>query len=437
MITLESFLPKAWLDKSIAESDVSSLPTISEIKEKLAEYENNYTVERENRRIDEIRKIQKNIQYGDLSSLKCGLKATNKEDALVELQNIIDNAKFEHDDPSLFILTETKNYMTLKPNITKKHFLYRGQCEFWDECQPTVRRKEKEQQREILHLVENIKREEFNILLDSHPLFSLLKSGIKLSNDKIFQVHNPYGLAQHYGFKTSLLDLTSDIDVASFFATTDYDNLTDSYSPHSQSEGYGVLYVYHMTVDFSFLTQNDGLSTIGLQPFSRSGDQKGFLWMPTNNHTNFDFHTNPYVTKIFFKHDCDIAENIFRNMYEEKNIYKKDILSIKAREILSSTIFSIEAFTQNLKNNSKDNPSIDPDINMSLLQQEGISISSSKTPMKFSENELDIYYRWVEIGGWEEFCDQIIFPNDVGDKLKNELISIKDNPKYKSYFLKS
>lgn len=431
--SLETFLPKSWLDKSIAESNVSSLPTILEIKERLAKYESHNPIERENKRIEALEESMREIQKGNLRCLNAELKATNKEGALIELQNLIAYAKFEHDNPNLFIVTETVNAMTLKPNITKKHFLYRGQRKFWDKCQPTVRREEEKVQRKILHLVENIKREEFNILLDSHPLFSLLKSGIKLSNNKIFQVYNPYGLAQHYGFKTALLDLTSDIDVSSFFATTDYDSKTDTYSAHSQNEGYGVLYVYHMICDFSFLTEFDGLSTIGLQPFSRSGDQKGFLWMPNSRHTNFDFHTSPFVVKIFFKHDRAVAENIFQNMYKEKNIYRNDILSKKAREILSSTIFSIEAFKRNLKSNSKDNPY----TNMSLLQQGGITINPSKKPIRFSDDELDIYYKWVEDEGWENFCNQIIFPNDVGDKLKNELISIKDNPKYQDYFLKS
>lgn len=42
---------------------------------------------------------------------------------------------------------------------------------------------------------------------------------------------NLYGLTQHYYNKSCLLDLTSNPQVAAFFATSIYDAKTDSYIP--------------------------------------------------------------------------------------------------------------------------------------------------------------------------------------------------------------
>lgn len=51
------------------------------------------------------------------------------------------------------------------------------------------------------------------------------------------------GLAQHYGLKTDVLDVTNSIEVAMFFAMCDYDSDTDSYKPKHEDKQYvGYLY---------------------------------------------------------------------------------------------------------------------------------------------------------------------------------------------------
>lgn len=434
---LEKFLPKSWLKEPNPnnKSEISRLPTILEIKEKLKEYETTYSVDRENTRILKLESIKKEVLKNNpeyINSLLANLKVPNKKNLLVELQNIIDNTKFQHKDSNLFIATKTQSCTTLKPNITQKHFLYRGQTKFYEECTPNVRRK----QVKISHIVENIKREEFNILLDSHPLFKLLNCGIELRDSFTLKLDNPYGLAQHYGFRTHLLDLTSDFDVASFFASAEHNEVTDIYSVYPKDEGFGVLYVYHMRDSFSDLTEKDGLSTIGLQPFSRSGNQKGFLWMPLSNNLTYDFHNSPYVTKIFFKQKLDIAKSIFNSMKGGKYLFKNDLLSIKAKDILSRNVFSEAAFERN-RNAHPYNRKDDPSVTKRFLEKdEKITISPTQPTVTFSEEELGEYYKWITNDGWEKFCEQIIFPNDVDNKLKNELLWIKNKDEYRKYFYK-
>lgn len=55
---------------------------------------------------------------------------------------------------------------------------------------------------------------EFALALKDHPLIKLFGDGIELCGHLYFFEVNYIGLAQHYGLKTWVMDLTSDIDVA-------------------------------------------------------------------------------------------------------------------------------------------------------------------------------------------------------------------------------
>lgn len=104
-----------------------------------------------------------------------------------------------------------------KPNLKNRAFLFRGQSGFYDPSTPSLLRKKKGR-----FVVENIFYEEFVLALKDHPLIRLFWDGIELCGHRYFFEVTYYGLAQHYGFKTRVMDLTSDLDVAKFFAVTDY-----------------------------------------------------------------------------------------------------------------------------------------------------------------------------------------------------------------------
>lgn len=391
---LSKFLPKEWLAEPSG-NDTSHLPTIREVKEKLWEYEQKFPVIREEMLHPAIQRMQ--------------------------------GVDFMHPDSDVFIATKTEAAAVLKPNIANKHFLYRGQSEYHRICKPSIFR-----DKEPNHLAENVRRCEFEILLDSHPLYRLLsrKEGISLSDGFQIRIINPYGLAQHYGFKTALMDLTSDINVALFFATTNYDKVTDTYYPYPDSSGFGVLYVYHMKIPFSLLTHFDRLSTIGLQPFSRPGNQKGFLWMPNLLGECKDLHNSPFITRIFFRHNINVTNTIFANMDNGEKLFKDEELNRKARRILSAGTLSGAAFERNLNGNPNDIR----EVNLEKLKDAKIEVDFSMSPVTFTQAELESYYKWVEDRGWEDFCSQIVFPHDADGKLNAELRAIKDKPEYRQYF---
>lgn len=116
----------------------------------------------------------------------------------------------------------------------------------------------------------------------------LFEQGIDLWHD-IFRFEVNYGgLAQHYYNKTSFLDLTSDIDTAMFFAVTDYH--FDEYTPHTDTSSLGVMYYYELAEPGAFsLQKQQHLSTIGKQPFMRSGNQHGFLLKWRKEQTSMSF----------------------------------------------------------------------------------------------------------------------------------------------------
>ena len=76
---------------------------------------------------------------------------------------------------------------------------------------------------------------------------------------------NKYGLTQHYYNKTSFLDLTSNVETAKFFATTEYNRDTDSYFPIHDSSDLGVIFCYELQMPGAMTRRNDNysLSVIG------------------------------------------------------------------------------------------------------------------------------------------------------------------------------
>ena len=184
---------------------------------------------------------------------------------MVDFFNLADNDKF--------IVTQTGSKRhTLKPNLRNRPFLYRGQRKdfggivsgFTRDALSADGMLSREEAREY-HLINNLKAEDFIALLKTHPLFMMLDRGIFLEPERkpIFINMNYYGLAQHYGFHTGLIDFTTDIDAAAFFACTRYLG-DDEYEPVTDTEKdpYGVIYVHKITPEatFKFL----GFSTIGL-----------------------------------------------------------------------------------------------------------------------------------------------------------------------------
>ena len=180
------------------------------------------------------------------------------------------------------------------------------------------------------------------MLVSDYPLTQIFSSGIPVNYPDGSCVTvalnvDILALAQHYGIKTELMDVTSDKFVAAFFAATVCDR-DDSYIPITEpQQGPGVFYHYVYIPDIS---GHEKLRAVGLQPFSRPGEQAGFV-VKMSPGENF----NKLVSeKIFFRHDPEVARFIFNYTNRSAKLFPSSILEEKAGQIKSSGKFSRAAF---------------------------------------------------------------------------------------------
>ena len=340
-----------------------------------------------------------------------------------------------------FIVVRTsKGRHTLKPNLNRSKFLYRGQNAVFphllssfsredEEINPFMsideikKCKEKSRRR---HLVSNLKLEDFIDLLRSHPLFMMFDRGIVLDPypKPFFFNMNYYGLAQHYGFKTAEIDFTTDINVASFFACTKIDG-DDIYTPITDTKRYpyGAIYVHRIAPELTFKCF---FSTIGLQIYPRSGAQKGVLFEEAQVKQNLaDQISHVY----YFRHDPSCSTHFYRLMNGGKKLFPNDGIAQYARRIIHSKEISGNIFAQNLYSNQEDFQ-----INMSVLEENDIRVNWSKR-LYFTQDMLRNLSVELKNGLWEMFCNQIDFGEPtIGDKLHESLLSLPKNPNYSYYF---
>lgn len=157
-------------------------------------------------------------------------------------------------------------------------------------------------------------------------------------------------LAQHYGFETSLLDLTGNFLVALFFATCKYDVDIGDYRPLTQKEidlnektRYGVIfhspiwyydYLQHgMTMATTLLdgyrqrqmpTQIDDerlnkiVFQIGYQPFYRCSYQDGYVMSLHNDHP---LQNDTYFEKLRFKQSEELSQKVFSMLHRGRDVF--------------------------------------------------------------------------------------------------------------------
>lgn len=336
-------------------------------------------------------------------------------------------------------------FFSLKPNMYKRKFLYRGQSDHYEGF-PSVpnlfRNPEQNAKRDFLDPL--IFSQEMELLIKSHPIVQMLEQGIELLHDK-FRIRMHYiGIAQHYYNKTPYLDLTSNLEVAKFFATTNYDATHDCYTPNTDTSRTGVIYYYELKYPDAFQqhhiytsrtfgkqmfqTSEYALKTIGKQVFLRSGLQNGFL---LEMEQEVDFKTLPEVKAVYFKHNVDISEEIFRKSGQGKKYFAEDILQHawhdRLKERYQNRVVSREAVRLNVSRNKGETEK----TIIAKLKDRGIEVDNYVP--KFSEEELSSFYQDID-QWWEDFCSDIHF-GDAEDELYRETMKqLRHDPKYSKYF---
>lgn len=320
---------------------------------------------------------------------------------------------------------------SLKPNLYGRKFLYRGQSKYYEECSPNLFRN----QEQNYYLEELIQYDELRAVLASHPLVQLFEKGFDLWHDLFRFEINYGGLAQHYYNKTRYLDLTSDLEAAMFFSVTDYDSGNDEYLPHTDTHELGVLYYYEIAEPRAFhYKYQQHLSTIGKQPFMRSGCQHGFL---LNMDRGANFNLFPQVHKVFFRHHPHISQRIFTDTKNGEAYFPSDILQKQWKRFMqhfaADPVVSLEAVKLNVRDNVAHHETI-KSITRKLEKLYDIKVDSKRIPA-FDADLMDSYYEDMKNGWWQDvFCKDIYFASADGIVYKDMLLNLPSDQRYAKYF---
>lgn len=228
----------------------------------------------------------------------------------------------------------------LIPQVGTLFFLYRGQNKEYIPCVPSLYRGNPS---DVDIFIERMRLVMFERLLESHPVI------VDFFHKHHFKV-DVEGLAQHYGLKTSVLDLTSNLDIALFFATCWYDEDHDEYHFYDdEQEHEAVLYVFVPILDneptpssneANYLNHN--IRPIGLQAFPRPGAQEGYgLHIPKGG------STKSYLYRFTFT--CEDSKYYYEKFKKGESLWIKDMLIHKTNKIASLNEFSYSLFNETYK----------------------------------------------------------------------------------------
>lgn len=254
--------------------------------------------------------------------------------------------------------------------FSSSRHLYRGEVSEHEKTIPSMNRKlegKSLKDKEAYRILENMRLQQFSNFLWKIPIIPFWEATLCDLNI--------VALAQHYGFKTHLLDLTNDFRNALFFATCKYDWITDSYRPlnaedigKSEKSQYGVIFhtpdwmvdfhqpqgIMNLSQELMALEQKadfieidsgilDGTAfQIGFQPLLRCHSQSGYV-LPMRD--DAPLQKDMRFEKLRFRQTPEFSRKVFDMMEGGKKVYPFEGIS-KARDIIrriqGSMVFSEE-----------------------------------------------------------------------------------------------
>lgn len=214
--------------------------------------------------------------------------------------------------------------------ITQKrnYFYYRGENAIYGESRPSLFRNRDSVIKLEERLIDLLRRYECWNFLDK---FDVVKNWY-------IGAPNYLALAQHYGFKTEMIDITNDLKTALFFGCCKYvdrkwkplekKDIEEQYSRKGTIDSrYGVLYVTRTEImDMQYLLSDDdwdNIIPIGYQPFMRCSKQHGFMLLP-HNAENYDMYQDKRFQKYKYRLSPELCEWIYKEMDEGAKIYPCD-----------------------------------------------------------------------------------------------------------------
>jgi hypothetical protein len=221
------------------------------------------------------------------------------------------------------ILNEEHGKVSLWSGTEFFHAVYRGQTEEYPTCSPSLGRKKYIEER-LLELCRNVA---FEDAIGDHPFIHLCEhtgfEGAPLFVDR-------QGLAQHYGLTTDRLDVTSNFDVACFFATCFWDGR--KYRPVESTTAPGILYRA-----MPFVFEANTFCAVGWQPFHRPEQQRAYAIKMKNGQ---DFGKILGVQKVKFRQHPGISNRIWKSFEEGHALFPPDAAAHLAEQAKLLTQFT-------------------------------------------------------------------------------------------------
>ena len=219
---------------------------------------------------------------------------------------------------------------------------YRGESQYHPSCKASLYRKGMTPAKEFL---ERLRYCELELLMEKHPMVDIFRNRTMFrmpdgTEQQIPLSIDTLAIAQHYGVCTELLDLTVSKWVAAFFACTKCKN--DVYTPIKDTDSYGCFYEFEEPIgDILFKDPSSRrLHAVGLQPFSRPGEQAGYV-IRMEKDQNFN---RLHVRKIKFRHDPAVSELIFNYANRAQKLFPYELLQDKVKVIKENVVFSQAAY---------------------------------------------------------------------------------------------
>lgn len=324
-------------------------------------------------------------------------------------------------DAESFLLTRTNLMYSLKPNITIQGAIFGWQNEynFGDPIFPSLF-----QNGTPDYMINNVIREDAEIIYESHPLYLLLRRGIKIPGvRKPLQIYNPYGLSHSYGFPSPFISLTQSLDIAAYHACHRHNELTETTEELTDSAG--ILLVYHLMTLFSI---TPGISTVGKQAFLRPGVNRLFLFECP---FGMNFSEHPNVVGFQFRHtqeDTHFYSNLFNGM---ESLFPRETITAKLVKLRKNHTFSRTALNRNLEYNPLD----DRIANIDRLEKAGYR-QVDNNQFCFTRKELEEEWFDNVEGRWSDFWAETVIPNHIGfgKSQITYLMELYKNKEYERFF---
>jgi hypothetical protein len=174
-------------------------------------------------------------------------------------------------------------------------------------------------------------------------------------NNKLLGVDLLYEqLAQHYGLETTWLDITSDFEVALFFACCKFNDKTQKWEPltnkdfnKKQETKFGVIFRRPTNHPNNFILSDSQyleILPVGFQPFMRCHMQNSYV--AKMNQSSCLQEDSSFET-LRFRHNEKLCNYIYGKMEGGKKIYPHEgliLVTDEIEEIKKKKIFTLETF---------------------------------------------------------------------------------------------